>query len=56
MGGVDFAAAVGLGNQRVFVVPSERLVVTILAGEYNKLGGHSEHIFARVLSARAPRV
>jgi CubicO group peptidase (beta-lactamase class C family) len=55
MGGVDFAAAVGLGNQRVFVVPSERLVVTIFAGEYNKLGGHSEHIFARVLAARAPR-
>jgi CubicO group peptidase (beta-lactamase class C family) len=53
MGGVDFAAAVGLGNQRVFVVPSEHLVVTIFAGEYNKLGGHSEHIFSRVLAARA---
>jgi CubicO group peptidase (beta-lactamase class C family) len=55
MGGVEFAAAVGLGNQRVFVVPAERLVVTIFAGEYNKLGGHSEHIFARILGARAPR-
>jgi CubicO group peptidase (beta-lactamase class C family) len=55
IGGVDFAAAVGLGNQRVFVVPSEGLVVTIYAGEYNKLGGHSEHLFARILASRTSR-
>jgi hypothetical protein len=53
MAGVDFAAGIGLGNQRVFVAPSERMVVTIFAGEYNKLGSHSDHIFARVLGARA---
>jgi CubicO group peptidase (beta-lactamase class C family) len=53
--GFDAAAAVGLGNQRVFLVPSQRLAVTIFAGEYNKLGGHSERIFARVMAARAPR-
>ena len=51
LGRVEFAAAVGLGNQRVFVVPSARLVVTILAGEYNKVGSSSEQIFARVLAA-----
>ena len=50
--GVNFAVAVELGNQRVFVVPSERLVITIFAGEYNKLGRHSERIFERVITAR----
>ncbi len=50
--GYDVAAAVGNGNQRIFVVPKERLVVTIFAGEYNKFEGHSERLFAAVMAAR----
>jgi CubicO group peptidase (beta-lactamase class C family) len=33
---VDWAAAVGLGGQRLFVVPDKRLVVAVNAGLYNK--------------------
>lgn len=50
--GARVIAAVGNGNQRIFVVPSERLVVTVLAGEYNRFEGHSERILDRVLAAR----
>jgi CubicO group peptidase (beta-lactamase class C family) len=53
--GFDVAAAFGNGNQRVFIVPKERLVVTVFAGEYNKFEGHSERLFAAVMAARAPR-
>jgi CubicO group peptidase (beta-lactamase class C family) len=52
-GGVDVAAAVGNGNQRVFVAQKDRVVVTIFAGEYNKFEGHSERLFANVMAARA---
>jgi CubicO group peptidase (beta-lactamase class C family) len=45
-------AGVGNGNQRLFVVPSERLVVTVFAGQYNAFAPHSEAILDRVLSAR----
>jgi CubicO group peptidase (beta-lactamase class C family) len=50
--GHDVAAARGNGNQRVFVVAKERLVITIFAGEYNKFEGHSERLFAAVMAAR----
>jgi len=50
--GYDVAAAIGNGNQRVFVVPKERMVATIFAGEYNKFEGHSERLFAAVMAAR----
>ena len=45
-------AGYGNGNQRVFVVPDEQLVVTIFAGEYNVGGGHSNRLFEQVLNAR----
>jgi len=51
--GFEVAAAVGNGNQRVFVVPKERTVVTIFAGEYNKFEGHSEHLFGDIMAVRA---
>lgn len=51
--GYDVAAAVGNGNQRVFVVAKERLVITVFAGEYNKFEGHSERLFAAVMAARS---
>jgi CubicO group peptidase (beta-lactamase class C family) len=51
--GYDVAAAVGNGNQRVFVAAKERLVITIFAGEYNKFEGHSERLFGAVMAARA---
>jgi len=50
--GYDVAAAVGNGNQRIFIVAKERLVITILAGEYNKFEGHSERLFAAIMAAR----
>jgi CubicO group peptidase (beta-lactamase class C family) len=45
-------AGVGNGNQRLFVVPDEQLVVTVLAGQYNAFSPHSELILERVLAAR----
>lgn len=45
-------AGVGNGNQRLFILPGERLVVTIFSGEYNRFEGHSERILDRVLAAR----
>lgn len=55
-GGHQVIAALGNGNQSVFVVSGERLVVTILAGEYNKMEPrHSEQILNRILAARAAR-
>jgi CubicO group peptidase (beta-lactamase class C family) len=50
--GYDVAAAVGNGNQRVFIVPKEHIVVTVFAGEYNKFEGHSERLFAAIMAAR----
>ena len=45
-------AGVGNGNQRLFILPDEHLVVTIFAGEYNKFEGHSNRLLSRVLEAR----
>ncbi len=50
--GYDVAVARGNGNQRVFIVAKERLVITVFAGEYNKFEGHSERLFAAVMAAR----
>jgi CubicO group peptidase (beta-lactamase class C family) len=51
--GYDVAAAVGNGNQRVFVSPKERIVVTVFAGEYNKFGGHSDRLFTRIMAGHS---
>jgi len=45
-------AGVGNGSQRLFILPDQRLVVTILASGYNRFEGHSERILDRVLAAR----
>lgn len=50
--GRRIVGAYGNGNQRVFIVPDERIAVTILAGQYNRGGAHSERILDRVLAAR----
>jgi CubicO group peptidase (beta-lactamase class C family) len=50
--GYTAVAAVGNGNQRIFVLPEERIVVTIFAGEYNKFEGHSDRILHRIMAAR----
>jgi CubicO group peptidase (beta-lactamase class C family) len=42
----------GNGNQRLFILPSKKLVVTIFAGEYDKPSGPSERILDRILAAR----
>jgi len=47
-------AGVGNGNQRVFVLPDARLVVTMFAGEYNRFTGAADRILDRVLAARVP--
>lgn len=46
-------AAAGNGNQRLFVVPEERIAVTIFAGQYNlPFQPHSEMIMKQILEAR----
>jgi CubicO group peptidase (beta-lactamase class C family) len=50
--GERVVAGVGNGNQRLFILPAERLVVTVLAGDYNVFEGHGERILNRVLAAR----
>ncbi len=51
--GERVVAGAGNGNQRLFVLPVERLVVTVLAGQYNlPFKPHSEMILKRVLAAR----
>jgi CubicO group peptidase (beta-lactamase class C family) len=50
--GERVVAGVGNGNQRLFILPAERLVVTVLAGDYNVFEGHGERILDRVLAAR----
>jgi CubicO group peptidase (beta-lactamase class C family) len=50
--GYDVVAARGNGNQRVFIVPKERLAITVFAGEYNTFEGHSERLFAAIMAAR----
>jgi CubicO group peptidase (beta-lactamase class C family) len=45
-------AGVGNGNQRLFVLPADRLVVTVFAGEYNRFEGHSARLFERIHHAR----
>jgi CubicO group peptidase (beta-lactamase class C family) len=50
--GYTAVTAVGNGNQRVFVLPYERIVVTVFAGEYNVFEGHSERLLHRVMAAR----
>jgi CubicO group peptidase (beta-lactamase class C family) len=50
--GERVVAGFGNGNQRLFIIPAERLAVTVLAGEYNKFEGHSERLLDRVLAAR----
>lgn len=50
--GERLIAAFGNGNQRVFIIPDDGLVVTVMAGEYNRFEGHSERILDRVLAAR----
>ena len=43
---------IGVGDQLLFVLPGERLVVTIFAGQYNASEPHSDRILKRVLAAR----
>jgi CubicO group peptidase (beta-lactamase class C family) len=50
--GYDVVAARGNGNQRVFIVPEERLAITVFAGEYNKFGGYGERLFAAIMAGR----
>lgn len=50
--GYTVTAAFGNGNQRVFILPEQRLVVTVLAGEYNKFEGHSERLLHAIMAAR----
>jgi CubicO group peptidase (beta-lactamase class C family) len=45
-------AGVGNGNQRVFILPADHLVVTILAGEYNRFERHSDRLLERIHDAR----
>ncbi len=46
------AAGMGNGDQRLYVVPGEQLVVTVLAGQYNASSNDSYRILERVLAAR----
>ena len=45
--------AVGNGDQRIFIVPEHRTVVTVFAGNYDNFRYMSgERVFARVIDAR----
>lgn len=50
--GKKVVAGVGNGNQRLFIVPEDKLVVTIFAGEYDKFEGHSNRLLYRILENR----
>ena len=51
--GARVVAGAGNGNQRLFVLPEDGLVVTVYAGQYNRpFRPHSEMILKRVLEAR----
>ena len=54
-GSEGYTAIVGMGNggQRLFVLPDERLVVTIFAGNYNT-ADRSDPILDRIMAARRP--
>ncbi len=46
-------AGAGNGNQRLFIIPEDKLVVTIFAGQYSlPFKPHSEMILGRVLKSR----
>ena len=52
----DVIAAPGFGGQRLFILPDERLVVTIFAGNYenpNFLNALSDELMERIVSMRA---
>ncbi len=44
--------AQGVGDQKLYIVPGERLVGTIFAGQYDAVEAYSDRIFTRVLAAR----
>ncbi len=53
LGPIQISTAVGLGGQRIFVVPKQDLVVVILSGHYRKPGTTwtPEQLFHRVVEA-----
>ncbi|MEL6207798.1 MAG: serine hydrolase [Pseudomonadota bacterium] len=53
IGGLQVIRAVGNGDQRLFIVPDERIAVTVFAGNYNDFRHSSgDRIFAAVMGAR----
>jgi len=50
--GYEVVAARGNGDQNVFILQREHLVVTIFAGAYNRYNGYSERILHRIMAAR----
>ena len=50
--GTRVIGGVGNGNQRLFILPDQDLVVTIFAGEYNRFEGHSNRLLTRLLELR----
>jgi CubicO group peptidase (beta-lactamase class C family) len=53
LSGEEAIAGIGLGDQRLFILPDEqRLAVTIFAGQYDGGMGQPERILARILAAR----
>jgi hypothetical protein len=52
--GYEVAAAKGNGDQNVFILRKEKIVVTIFAGAYNRFDGPAERILHRIMAAREP--
>lgn len=50
--GYEVAAAKGIGDQNVFILHKEKIVVTMFAGSYNRFDGKGERILHRILAAR----
>ena len=50
--GERVVAGMGVGDQKLYVLPRERLVVTIFAGQYDAVEPSSGRILERVMAAR----
>ena len=50
--GARVIAGVGNGNQRLYILPEDEMVVVIFAGEYNIFEGHSERLLDDILATR----
>ncbi len=49
--GQPVVAAMGNGNQRLYLLPEQKIGITLLAGQYNQKVKRSNELLMRVVSA-----